>query len=149
MTSRDNDRVFDYVIVGAGTAGCVLANRLSEDQANRVCLIEAGPKDSNPFIHVPALVAAAMVRPSIVWGYWSAPQPNLNGRKVPIPRVASSVVRARSTAWCISAAIRETTTIGLRRGTEAGAIKKCSPISSVPRTTMPSMALLITEKAGR
>jgi choline dehydrogenase-like flavoprotein len=86
MTSQDNERLFDYVIVGAGTAGCVLANRLSEDQANRVCLIEAGPKDSNPFIHVPALVAAAMVRPSIVWGYWSAPQQNLNGRQVPIPR---------------------------------------------------------------
>src|SRR6516162_1797621 len=86
VTSQDNDRVFDYVIVGAGTAGCVLANRLSEDQSNRVCLIEAGPKDSNFFIHVPALVAAAMVRPSIVWGYWSAPQRNLDGRKVPIPR---------------------------------------------------------------
>jgi len=86
VTSQDNDRVFDYVIVGAGTAGCVLANRLSEDQSNRVCLIEAGPRDSNFFIHVPALVAAAMVRPSIVWGYWSAPQRNLDGRKVPIPR---------------------------------------------------------------
>ncbi len=86
VTSQDNDRVFDYVIVGAGTAGCVLANRLSEDQSKRVCLIEAGPKDSHPFIHVPALVAAAMVRPSIVWGYWSAPQRNLNGRKIPIPR---------------------------------------------------------------
>jgi len=86
VTSQDNDRVFDYVIVGAGTAGCVLANRLSEDQSNRVCLIEAGPKDRHPFIHVPALVAAAMVRPRIVWGYWSAPQRNLNGRKVPIPR---------------------------------------------------------------
>jgi len=86
VTSQDNDRVFDYVIVGAGTAGCVLANRLSEDHANRVCLIEAGPKDRNPFIHVPALVAAAMARPSIVWGYWSAPQQSLNGRKVPIPR---------------------------------------------------------------
>lgn len=86
MTSQDNGRVFDYVIVGAGTAGCVLANRLSEDQSNRVCLIEAGSKDSHPFIHVPALVAAAMVKPDIVWGYWSAPQPGLNGRKVPIPR---------------------------------------------------------------
>ena len=86
VTGRDHDTLFDYVIVGAGTAGCVLANRLSGDQSNRVCLIEAGPKDSHPFIHVPALVAAAMVRPSIVWGYWSAPQRNLNGRKVPIPR---------------------------------------------------------------
>lgn len=86
MTGRDNDALFDYVVVGAGTAGCVLANRLSEDQANHVCLIEAGPKDSHPFIHVPALVAAAMVKPGIVWGYWSAPQRGLNGRKVPIPR---------------------------------------------------------------
>jgi choline dehydrogenase len=86
VTGRDNDTLFDYVVVGAGTAGCVLANRLSEDPSNRVCLIEAGPKDSHPFIHVPALVAAAMVRTNIVWGYWSAPQRGLNGRKVPIPR---------------------------------------------------------------
>ena len=86
MTSEDTDRVFDYVIVGAGTAGCVLANRLSKDQSNRVCLIEAGSKDSHPFIHVPALVAAAMIKPNIVWGYWSAPQRGLNERKVPIPR---------------------------------------------------------------
>ncbi len=76
MPNRDNGDSFDYVIVGAGTAGCVLANRLSEDQANRVLLIEAGPKDSHPFIHVPALVAAAMVKPSIVWGYWTVPQQN-------------------------------------------------------------------------
>jgi choline dehydrogenase-like flavoprotein len=86
MPNQENEGSFDYVIVGAGTAGCVLANRLSEDQASRVCLIEAGPKDSHPFIHVPALVAAAMVKPSIVWGYWTVPQQNLNGRKVPIPR---------------------------------------------------------------
>ena len=86
MTSRDNDPLFDYVIVGAGTAGCVLANRLSEDQANRVCLIEAGPEDRHPFIHVPALVAAALATSSISWGYWTVPQRNLNGRKIPVPR---------------------------------------------------------------
>ena len=51
---------FDYIIVGAGSAGCVLANRLSEDPNNRVCLIEAGAADSHPFIHVPALVGAAL-----------------------------------------------------------------------------------------
>jgi len=65
MTSRDNERLFDYVIVGAGTAGCVLANRLSEDKAIRVCLIEAGPKDGHPFIHVPALVGAALAEPGL------------------------------------------------------------------------------------
>jgi choline dehydrogenase len=86
MPNQDNQASFDYVIVGAGTAGCVLANRLSEDRANRVCLIEAGPKDGHPFIRVPALVGAAMARPSIGWGYWTVPQQNLNGRKVPIPR---------------------------------------------------------------
>jgi choline dehydrogenase len=86
MPNRDNAGSFDYVIVGAGTAGCVLANRLSENKAISVCLIEAGPKDSHPFIHVPALVGAALATPSIGWGYWSAPQQNLNGRKVPIPR---------------------------------------------------------------
>ncbi len=84
--SRDKGTLFDYVIVGAGTAGCVLASRLSEDPAIRVCLIEAGPKDRHPFIHVPALVAAALATPSISWGYWTAPQRNLNGRKVPVPR---------------------------------------------------------------
>ena len=86
MTNPDNERLFDYVIVGAGTAGCVLANRLSEDEAIRVCLIEAGPKDGHPFIHVPALVGAALATPSLGWGYWTAPQRYLNGRKIPIPR---------------------------------------------------------------
>ena len=86
MTSQHNDRLFDYVVVGAGTAGCVLANRLSEDQVSRVCLIEAGPKDGHPFIHVPALVAAALATRSIGWGYATAPQRNLNGRTVPVPR---------------------------------------------------------------
>jgi choline dehydrogenase-like flavoprotein len=77
---------FDFVIVGAGTAGCVLANRLSADPANRVCLIEAGGRDWHPFIHVPAGVAAAIGTPSLGWGYWSVPQAHLDGRKIPVPR---------------------------------------------------------------
>jgi choline dehydrogenase-like flavoprotein len=77
---------FDYVIVGAGTAGCVLANRLSADPAVRVCLIEAGGRDSHPFIHVPAGVAAAIGTKGLGWGYWSVPQAHLDGRKIPIPR---------------------------------------------------------------
>jgi len=85
--ARSQDRhVFDYVIAGAGTAGCVLANRLSEDPANRVCLIEAGPKDSHPFIHVPALVGAALTLKSLSWGLETEPQEHLNGRRIPIPR---------------------------------------------------------------
>ncbi len=77
---------FDYVIVGAGTAGCVLANRLSADPAVRVCLIEAGGRDSHPFIHVPAGVAAAIGTRKLGWGYWSTPQTHLDGRRIPVPR---------------------------------------------------------------
>ena len=78
--------VFDYVIVGAGTAGCVMAARLSENAQNRVALIEAGPPDRHPFIHVPALVGAAIAQKHLNWRFMTAPQPNLNGRKIPIPR---------------------------------------------------------------
>ena len=77
---------FDYVIVGAGTAGCVLAERLSEDRAIRVCLIEAGSRDTHPFIHVPALVGAAINTKSIGWGYSTTAQPHLAGRVIPMPR---------------------------------------------------------------
>jgi choline dehydrogenase len=76
----------DYVIVGAGTAGCVLAARLSEDPAVSVILIEAGPPNRHPFIHVPALVGAAIGTPSINWGFLTEPQAALDGRRVPVPR---------------------------------------------------------------
>jgi choline dehydrogenase-like flavoprotein len=77
---------FDFVIVGAGTAGCVLAARLSEDRANSVCLVEAGGEDRHPFIHVPAFVAAAISRPSLNWRFLTVPQPALHDRRIPLPR---------------------------------------------------------------
>jgi choline dehydrogenase-like flavoprotein len=83
MNERD---VFDYVIVGAGTAGCVLASRLSADRAVRVALIEAGPMDRHPFIHIPATVGAAIATPKLNWRFMTAPQAHLNGRSIPIPR---------------------------------------------------------------
>lgn len=78
--------VFDYVIVGAGTAGCVLAARLSEDPNTRVGLVEAGPMDSHPFIHIPATVGAAIATPRINWRFMTVPQEHLAGRSIPIPR---------------------------------------------------------------
>ena len=86
MSTVPEESAFDYVIVGAGSAGCVLANRLSADPGTKVCLVEAGRPDTHPFIHVPALVGAALGTPSLGWGYWTAPQAGLDGRRLPIPR---------------------------------------------------------------
>ena len=83
MTQADT---FDYVIAGAGTAGCVLAARLTEDPQVRVCLIEAGGHDSHPFIRVPALVGAAIGRPDLNWRFMTEPQPQLDNRQIPVPR---------------------------------------------------------------
>jgi choline dehydrogenase-like flavoprotein len=77
---------FDYVIVGAGTAGCVLAARLTEDPSIQVALIEAGPWDDHWFFRVPALVGAALGLEETSWGFSTVPQPALNGRRIPLPR---------------------------------------------------------------
>jgi choline dehydrogenase len=77
---------FDYVIVGAGTAGCALAGRLAEDPAVRVCVIEAGGSDRHPVISTPALVAAAIGTRRLNWRFETVPQAQLNGRRIPQPR---------------------------------------------------------------
>jgi choline dehydrogenase-like flavoprotein len=84
-SSRDDD-IFDYVIVGGGSAGCVLAGRLSEDPALRVCLIEAGPPDRHPLIHIPLGVTWLIKHPRLNWCYWSTPQQHVSGRSVFLPR---------------------------------------------------------------
>src|SRR5271166_5443404 len=77
--------MYDYVIVGAGSAGCVLANRLSEDPDVQVLLLEAGPPDVDENIHVP-LGYLQLGRTEVDWDYCSAPEPNCNGRRIPLPR---------------------------------------------------------------
>jgi choline dehydrogenase-like flavoprotein len=85
-STPDFDREFDYIVVGAGTAGCVLASRLSEDARNRVCVIEAGGSERHPFIAIPAAVGCAIMSPKFGWGLSTVPQGHLNGRQVPLPR---------------------------------------------------------------
>jgi len=84
MTGESMD--FDYVIVGAGTAGCLLANRLSADPSARVLLIEAGPRDSYPWIHIPAGYLYCISNPRTDWCFETTPVADLGGRRLYYPR---------------------------------------------------------------
>jgi len=77
---------FDYIIVGAGSAGCVMANRLSENPKNKVLLLEAGGQDKSFWIHVPVGFQKLLYHPSLNWNFETEPEDSVKGRRIPIPR---------------------------------------------------------------
>ena len=81
-----NGEIFDYIVTGAGSAGCAVAARLSENGRYRVLLLEAGGRDTNPWIHIPLGFARTYVNPQVNWKFETQPQPQLNNRQLYLPR---------------------------------------------------------------
>jgi len=77
---------FDYIVLGAGSAGCVLANRLSENPNNKILLVEAGGRDTNPWIHIPVGYYKTMHNPKVDWCYNTEPDETMANRSIPYPR---------------------------------------------------------------
>ena len=77
---------FDFIVTGAGSAGCAVAGRLSEDGKYRVLLLEAGPPDRNPWIHIPLGYTQTYTDPKVNWMFESEPEPQMNGRTLYVPR---------------------------------------------------------------
>ena len=78
--------IADYIIIGAGSAGCVLAARLSEDKDKTVILVEAGGNDTHPFIHIPSGYIKTMNNSSLNWMYKNEPDPGVHHREIDMPR---------------------------------------------------------------
>ena len=83
-TERQSADVFDYVIVGAGAAGCVLANRLAADPRNTVCILEAGPRDHNLYLHIPGGFLKAVTNPRYAWQFRTEPSEGTAGRQITV-----------------------------------------------------------------
>ncbi len=86
MATSESGTSFDYIVVGAGSSGCVVASRLSEDLKSRVLLLEAGGRDEHLFLKMPLAFLKAMPDPRFNWTYMTEPEPHLDGRQMPLPR---------------------------------------------------------------
>ncbi len=86
MTIPSAHDSFDYIIVGAGAAGAILANRLTQDGITSVCLLEAGPPDTHPLLHIPAGYIKSVFNPKLTWQFSSEPNPLTANRRIPLPQ---------------------------------------------------------------
>jgi choline dehydrogenase len=86
MTTDMQQETYDFIVTGAGSAGAVVASRLSESGRHSVLLLEAGPPDTNPWIHIPLGFAKTFIDPKVNWKFESAPQPTLDNRRLYLPR---------------------------------------------------------------
>ena len=113
--------LFDFVIVGAGSAGCVLANRLSACGRYNVALLEAGGRDRSPWIHIPVGYFKTMGNPATDWRYHTEPDPGLNGRAIAWPRGRVLGAVLRSMGCYMFVVSRRILTIGASLAMLAGA----------------------------
>ena len=139
---------FDYIIVGAGSAGCVLANRLSADPSKRVLLLEAGGDDNWIWFHIPVGYLFAIGNPRSDWMLKTEAEPGLNGRASTIRAARWSAAPPPSTPWSTCAGRPATTTIGASSGCPAGRGTTCCRISRSTRTTSSATASITPPAAN-
>src|SRR5690242_12587745 len=131
-----SDPEFDYIIVGAGSAGCVLANRLSANGKHSVLLLEAGPKDSNIWIHVPIGYGKLFKEKTVNWMYQTEPEPGLGGRQVFQPRGKVLGGSSSINGLLYVRGQHEDSNRCRNGGNAAGAMTMCCPISRRRRTRL-------------
>ena len=142
---------FDFVIVGAGSAGCALANRLSEDGRYTVALIEAGPRDTNPWIHIPVGYFRTMGNPKMDWCYETQKDVGIATQIARSPgRVDGSLAApVRLTAFFTCAAKHKIMMAGRRWAARAGAGAMFFPISYGPKPGKAQIKPGCAENQGR
>ena len=148
MTPKMTTQKYDYIIIGAGSAGCVLANRLSEDPATSVLVLEFGGSDKSVVIQMPSAFSIPMNTKKYNWRYETEPETYLNGRRIHCPRgkVLGGSSSINGLVYIRGHAL--TSTSGNPSAPRAGATRIACRTSSVPKATSP-VATAIAGRPGR